>query len=144
MLLCFCDFPLGWIFFNIKGEIMIKEIEDYAKKNNIPIMIKSGIDYLCDYIREHNIKRILEIGSAIGYSAIKMALVNDDVFVTTIEKDKERYDIALDNIKKFNLENRITLIFNDALTVEFDEKFDLIFIQVIIYIIYINIIIIIT
>ena len=42
-------------------------------------MLKDGIEYLCDYIRENNIKSILEIGSAIGYSSIKMALVDSDI-----------------------------------------------------------------
>ena len=71
---------------------MLEEIELYAKENNVPIMLSDGIEYLCNYIKEHNIKRILEIGSAIGYSAIKMALVDDDIYVTTIEKDEKRYN----------------------------------------------------
>ena len=66
------------------------QIEEYAKDNYIPIMLKDGIEYLCDYIRKNNIKNILEIGCAIGYSAIKMSLVSDDISITTIEKDDER------------------------------------------------------
>ena len=62
---------------------MIEEIERYAKENNIPIMLPDGIEYLCNYIKEHNIKNILEIGSAIGYSAIRMASVSDDIKITT-------------------------------------------------------------
>ena len=54
--------------------IRLKEIESFAQKNNIPIMQKDGIEFLTDYIKQNNIKNILEIGSAIGYSAIKMAL----------------------------------------------------------------------
>ena len=42
-----------------------EDIEDYAKRENVPIMLPDGIDYLCNYIKEHNIKKILEIGSAI-------------------------------------------------------------------------------
>ena len=108
---------------------MINEIEEYAKKNNIPIMLKDGIEYMCNYIKENNIKNILEIGTAIGYSAIKMCSVNNNIKVTTIEKDKERYNIAIDNIKKFNLQNRITPILDDALNVELNDKYDLIFID---------------
>ncbi len=106
-----------------------KQIEKYAEEYNIPIMQKSGINFLTKYISENNIKNILEIGSAIGYSAIKMALVNDKVKVTTIERDDERYLMALKNIKEFGLEKRITLILGDALDIELDEKFDLIFID---------------
>ena len=106
-----------------------KQIEKYAEEHNVPIMQKSGINFLTKYISENNVKNILEIGSAIGYSAIKMALVNDKVKVTTIEKDDERYLMALKNIKEFDLEKRITLISGDALNVELEDKFDLIFID---------------
>ena len=104
-------------------------MKEYAKNNNVPIMQDEGIDFVRNFIEKKNIKNILEIGTAIGYSAIIMCLVNKDVLVTTIERDEQRYMEALKNIKKFGLENRITLIFNDALNVEFDEKFDLVFID---------------
>jgi len=58
-----------------------------------------------------------------------MALTSKDIHITTIERDEVRYMEALKNIKKFNLEDRITLIFNDALNVELDGNFDLIFID---------------
>ena len=74
-----------------KAEEYLEEIELYAKSERVPIMMKDGIEYLCNYIKENNIKSILEIGSAIGYSAIKMALVSDDIKITTIEKDENRY-----------------------------------------------------
>ena len=106
-----------------------KQIDKYAEEHNVPIMQKSGINFLTKFIAENNIKNILEIGSAIGYSAIKMALVNDKIKVTTIEKDDERYLMALKNIKEFDLEKRITLISGDALNVELEDKFDLIFID---------------
>ena len=108
---------------------MFDELEEYAKCNNIPIMLKDGIEYMCNYIKENNIKNILEIGSAIGYSAIRMAMVDDDIFVTTIEKDVNRYNIAVSNIKKYNLENRIKILNEDALESVIDGKFDLIFID---------------
>ena len=108
---------------------MIKELEKYAKENNIPIMMKDGIDFLCDYINDNNIKSILEIGSAIGYSSIRIALVDPCVNVTTIEKDKCRYDIAVSNINKFNLSDRINILNEDALESEIEDKFDLIFID---------------
>lgn len=108
---------------------MIEELELYAHDNNIPIMQSDGIEYLCNYIKENNIKNILEIGSAIGYSAIKMALVNHNLTITTIEKDKERYDIAINNINKFNLNDRITILNEDALESNINGLFDLIFID---------------
>lgn len=107
----------------------IKEMESYAKENRVPIMMSDGIDYLCNLIKERKIKTILEVGSAIGYSAIRMALVNDDIYVTTIEKDEERYKIAKDNIIDNNLENRIKIFNEDALYFNTKDKFDLIFID---------------
>lgn len=108
---------------------MIKELEEYAEKNRIPIMQKDGIEYLCNFIKDHDIKNILEIGSAIGYSSIKMALVNDNINITTIEKDSERYATAIANIKSMNLNNRIEIINDDALNTKITKKYDLIFID---------------
>lgn len=107
----------------------MKELEDYAKEYNIPIMQKDGILYLCNYIKENNIKSILEIGSAIGYSAIMMAKVSKDIKVTTIEKDLERYTIAVSNIKKQELDNQINIINADAIDINLSDKYDLIFID---------------
>ena len=106
----------------------INALKEYAAINNIPIMQDEGIDFLTTFIMKKQIKNILEIGTAIGYSAIMMAKMSSDIHITTIERDETRYMEALKNIKKFNLEDRITLIFNDALNVNLEEDFDLIFI----------------
>ncbi len=104
-------------------------LEEYAKKNNIPIMQKDGILFLKDYIVKNNVKNILEIGSAIGYSAIQMAIINDDINIVTIERDDIRYKEAVKNINNFNLNKRINIILGDALDTKIDGKFDLIFID---------------
>ncbi len=107
----------------------LEEIEKYAKDNNIPIMQKDGIKFLEEYIKENNIKKILEIGSAIGYSAIKMALIDKNIKITTIERDEERYKEAIKNIDKLHLNNQIEIILKDALDIEIKDKYDLIFID---------------
>lgn len=107
----------------------MRQIEKYAEEKNIPIIEKAGLNFIINYIKENNIKNILEIGSAIGYSAINMALVGEDIQVTTIEQNQERYFEALKNIKAFELDNRITLILADALNLDLNSKFDLIFID---------------
>ena len=104
-------------------------LEEYASENNIPIMQKDGILFLTEYIRDHNVKRILEIGSAIGYSACKMALVSSDISIVTIERDETRYKEALKNIHSFGLDDQIEIILGDALETEIDGLFDLIFID---------------
>lgn len=107
----------------------MKELEEYAKINNIPIMQKEGILYLINYIKENNIKNILEIGSAIGYSSIMMASINSDIRITTIERDKDRYDLAVFNIKKYNLDKQINIIYGDAVDTDITGMYDLIFID---------------
>ena len=107
----------------------IKEIKEYARINNVPIMMEEGINFLTTFIIKHQIKNVLEVGTAIGYSAIMMVLSSPNVKVTSIERDRERYLEAVKNIKRLNLEDRITLIYNDASDVELNDEFDLIFID---------------
>lgn len=66
---------------------VIREIKQYAETNNVPIMMDDGINFLTTYILKNHVKSILEIGTAIGYSAIMMALVDVNVKITTIERD---------------------------------------------------------
>lgn len=105
----------------------LKELEDFALENNVPIIKKEGLEFLLNYIKKNNIKNILEIGTAIGYSAINMALCGTKV--TTIERNEEMVKLALENIKKFNLEDKINVIYEDALYVDINEQYDLIFID---------------
>ena len=102
---------------------------DYAEVNNIPIMQPEGISYLTDYIENNNIHSVLEIGTAIGFSAIMMALTKEDIHVTSIEKDEARYMEAVKNVKKLGLEDKITLIYKDALAVSLNDTYDCIFID---------------
>lgn len=107
----------------------LEQIKLYAAKNSIPIMRDGGIDFICSYIKEHNIKRILEIGTAIGFSAIEFAAASPEVTVTTIEMDIDRHIKALQNIHDSGLEGRINAIHADALKLELNNTFDLIFID---------------
>ncbi len=108
---------------------LIKEIKEYAIQNKVPIIRQDGIDFLTTFIIKHQIKNVLELGTAIGYSAIMMTLCSPNLKVTTIERDEERYLEAIKNVKKLDLEDRITLIFNDALKTKIEGKYDLIFID---------------
>ena len=105
-------------------------IKAYANREAVPIMQDEGCDFICDYIKEHNVKTVLEIGTAIGYSSIRFASLSPDIHVTTIELDIDRHIKAVENFKNCGLENQITAIHDDALTHDFgDSKFDLIFID---------------
>lgn len=107
----------------------LEDIEAYAIEHDVPIMQKEGISFLCTFLKEHNCTSILEVGTAIGYSAICMALMNENIHILTIERDTERYKIAKENIKDFCLGQRIDLRLSDALTFETEDTFDFIFID---------------
>ena len=109
---------------------LILEMEEYAKDHNVPIIEKESIAFIIKFIKANNIKEILEIGSAIGYSAILMASVNDDIKLTTIERDEVRYMECLKNVKKCNMQDRINVVYQDALEVNLSGvAYDLIFID---------------
>ncbi len=109
---------------------IILDMEAYAEAENVPIIERDSIRFISSIIKEQNIKNILEIGSAIGYSAILMAIAKEDVKVTTIEKDEKRYFECLKNIKKAGLEEKIDVVFQDALEINLAGfKYDMIFID---------------
>ena len=108
----------------------ILEMEQYAKDKNVPIIEKDSIAYIMKYIKNNNVKNILEIGSAIGYSAILMASSSKDVKVTTIERDETRYMECLKNVKKCGFDKEVNVVFQDALEVNLTGvSYDLIFID---------------
>lgn len=109
----------------------IMEMEKYASENNVPIIEKDSIAFIMKYIKKNNIKSVLEIGSAIGYSTILMASSNQDTIVTTIERDETRYMECLKNVKKCGMEKKINVVYQDALELNLSEdlRYDLIFID---------------
>ena len=113
----------------IEKENLIREMRTYAEKENVPIMQRDGINFLVEQIIKKDVKNILEIGTAIGYSTIIMAFIRDNIKITSVERDEKRYLKAVKNVKKVHLEDRINLIFNDALEVNIKDKYDLIFID---------------
>lgn len=106
---------------------MLSKIKEEALKNRIPIVDDEALNFILNLIKKHNIKSILEIGTAVGYSAISFAY--EDLTVDTIEHDYDRYLKALENIKLTNLEDKIKVFNTDALVFETDKKFDLIYID---------------
>ncbi len=106
-------------------------MENYASEHNVPIIEKKSIAFIMKYIRDNNIKNVLEIGSAIGYSAILMASSNQETMVTTIERDETRYMECLKNVKKCGMDKKINVVYQDALELNLSEdlRYDLIFID---------------
>ncbi len=107
------------------------ELKAYAKENKVPIIFDEGLSFLEAIIRTKRPVNILEIGTAIAYSAIRMVRAADSN-VYTIERDPKMYELAKENVIKAGLEDKIHIIFKDAL-LAFDDvsniKFDLIFID---------------
>lgn len=111
---------------------LILEMEDFAHKNNVPIVTKEVAEYLKFIVKTYKVKNILEVGTAIGYSGILMAkeIVEQGGKLYTIEIDEERYNQAQENIKKSGL-NNIVSIKGDAVEEikKIEENFDFVFID---------------
>lgn len=94
---------------------LLQEMEQYAKEHQVPIMELVGIEALLQILRLFQPKTVLEIGTAIGYSAIRMAKALPATNIITIERDGERYEKALYFIKQAGLSDRIHVHYGDAL-----------------------------
>ena len=92
-----------------------QEIKQYGKENNVPIVMDDTLLFLLKTINENNSKKVLEIGTAIAYSTIEMAINTDVEHIDTVEIDEARYKIAVQNVKNKNLQNKITLHLQDAI-----------------------------
>lgn len=109
---------------------LILEMEKYASEHNVPIIEKESITFIMKFIKANNIRNILEIGSAIGYSSILMASVAPEVTVTTIERDNTRYMECIKNVKKCKFDQKINVVFQDALELNLTNvEYDMIFID---------------
>lgn len=110
---------------------ILKDIEDYANRNFIPIIKPEVAKFLETIIKIKQPENILEIGTAIGYSSIVMLSAYENSKVLTIEKDMDMAELAKENFIKASLLNRVELIKGDALDVLpcLNRKYDLIFID---------------
>ena len=115
-----------------ENDELILEMEKYAEEHNVPIVTKEVAEYLKFIVRSNNIKNVLEVGTAIGYSGILMAkeIEKNNGKLYTIEIDEERYNLAQENFKKSGLKN-IVSIKGDAVEEikKIDENFDFVFID---------------
>ena len=111
---------------------LLMEMERFAEQNHVPIMQLAGIESLNQILRIQNPKSILEIGTAIGYSAIRMAQALPNSHIVTIERDVSRVQFAKEFIARSEVANRIQVIEGDALEVDMEKlptTFDAVFID---------------
>lgn len=109
-----------------------KELVDYAESNRVPIVSQDVARFIELLLKIIKPKNILEIGSAIGYSSLIMYKASD-ANILTIEKDEETFKLLKENLKKYDTDNKIKAINDDAINalkyMDKEEKFDFCFID---------------
>jgi predicted O-methyltransferase YrrM len=115
-----------------ENESYLKELELYAEENHVPIVQREVAQLLKVLLKIHRPKNILEIGTAIGYSALIMASSTDEVCkITSIERRADMVDIAIKNINNTKYKDRIKVLHGEAdeILSKLDEKYDFIFLD---------------
>lgn len=111
----------------------LAEMRDYAEKHRVPIILPDAEALLLQLIRMKRPKRILEVGTAIGYSASCFAVASPESRIITIEAEPHAFEIAQSNFRKLGLEDRITILPGEGQTVipglEGEDRFDFVFID---------------
>lgn len=112
---------------------LLKEMEQFAKDMNVPIMELNGIDTMLHFMKIRGVASICEVGTAIGYSALRMANALPKAKICTIERDQERFNLAMNFISRSVHSDQITTIYGDAFEVEEEiakmAPFDVLFID---------------
>lgn len=107
----------------------LAELEAFAKKENIPIIPHETVSYFRWLLQSIQPKNILEIGTAIGFSALLMAENAPEAKITTIDRNEEMIAFAKENFEKFDTRNQITLVEGDAVDLlsGLTEMYDFVF-----------------
>ncbi len=110
----------------------LKKIKEKALENHIPIIMDDTLEVIEEYLKDNKPKRMLEIGTAVGYSAICFTeFLSEDGIIDTIEREKTRVEEAKENIKKAGVEGKINIYEGDAVEIlpTLNGKYDAIFID---------------
>lgn len=110
----------------------LNKIKEKALEDHIPIIMDDTLEVIEDYLKEKNVERILEIGTAVGYSAICFTKVlSEEGIIDTIERDEERIKQAKINIEKAEVKDKINIYEGDAVEIlpTLNEKYDVVFID---------------
>lgn len=108
---------------------MIEDIKQKALIDKVPIIKDDGLLFILNLIKERNVKSILELGTAVGYSSMSMARLSKDIHIDTLEKNEDMYKQAIVNIKNEGLDNQIDVHFMPIEEFKTDKKYDLIFVD---------------
>ena len=113
-------------------KIEVQKIKQKALEEHIPIIMDDTLEVVRRLIEENSPKRILEIGTAVGYSASQFVrFCKEDVKIDTIEINEERAKKAIENVKKIGIDKNINIIVGNAVDIlpSLNEKYDMIFID---------------
>ena len=107
----------------------LKELEEFARRENIPIIPHETVAFFRLFLQTMQPKSILEIGTAIGFSALLMAEQVPDAKIMTIDRNEEMIGFAKENFARFDQRKQITLLEGDAVDLleHIEQRFDLIF-----------------
>lgn len=107
----------------------LKELEEFARRENIPIIPHETVAFFRLFLQTMQPKSILEIGTAIGFSALLMAEQVPDAKIITIDRNEEMIGFAKENFARFDQRKQITLLEGDAVDLleHIEQRFDLIF-----------------
>lgn len=114
------------------NEDELKNIKEYALERHIPIIMDDTLDVIDKVLREIKPEKILEIGTAVGYSAMCFSkYLSENGIIDTIERDHERVEEAKENLKKVGVEDKIHILEGDAVEIlpTLNEKYDVVFID---------------
>lgn len=114
------------------NEEELKKVKEKALENHIPILMDDTLEKIEEILQEEKPKRILEIGTAVGYSASMFAKSTDeDCIIDTIEIDEERAKEAEENIKKIGIAERINIMVGNAVDIlpTLTNAYDIVFID---------------
>ncbi len=111
---------------------LLSEIEKYGRENKIPILLDESLEYISNILKNVKPYRVLEIGTAIGFSSICFSkYLADGGRIDTIEIESLRVEQALENIERVGVSDKIRVLEGDALDIlpYLNEKYDVIFID---------------
>ena len=113
------------------NENELKKVKELALENHIPIIMDDTLEVIEKVLIQEKPKRILEIGTAVGYSASCFARMNEDTIIDTIELNEERYNEAIVNLEKIGVKDRVNVFLGNAVEIlpTLNNEYDIVFID---------------
>jgi predicted O-methyltransferase YrrM len=100
------------------------EIKEYAIEHDVPIMSDESLDFISSILNETNSRSLLEVGTAIAYSSLYIQSKLNDIKIVTLERDRDRFEVAQFNLENIDFDHNIVSIQTDALKYNNTGVFD--------------------